>query len=160
MFVSNNRLVLFRSPFTGKTVRGKQKQFGRCMRHKDVTKCAIGAFGFYLLFRFFISREMDEEHRPDFTKNKEWFDIKILTDGTRNNKKEMGRKTYTDDIKKVLLALLIVASHYGHWGRVNAPVELEFKELSPDLIRILGKWWGGVDCCLCDFSRFVIVVFR
>lgn len=118
---------------------GKQKQFGRCMRHKEVTQCAVGAFAFYLYFRFFVSREMDDEFRPDFTDNKAWFDVKILTDGTRDNKKEMGKKTYVNDIKKVFRELKIVASHYGHWGRVSAPVELEFKELSPDLIRILGE---------------------
>ena len=118
------------------------------MRHKDVRKCNIGGFGFYQLFRFNYSREMDEEFRPDFTDNKSWFDIKIMTDGTRNNKKVLKKKNYTDDIKKALKELRIVTSHYGHWGRVNAPVELEFAELSPELIRILG-----------ELSLLLIVVF-
>lgn len=132
-------LCLLSLSLTGKTVKGKLRQFARSMRHKDVRRCGIGGFGFYQLFRFHHSREMDDEFRPDFTKNKDWFDIKILTDGTQNNKKMLRKKAYTDDIKKVLKELKIVTSHYGHWGRVNAPVELEFAELSPDLIRILGK---------------------
>lgn len=51
---------------TGKTVKGKLKQFGHCMRHTDVTSCAVGAMGLYFLFRFQMSREMDEGDRPDF----------------------------------------------------------------------------------------------
>lgn len=109
------------------------------MRHADVRKCAVGVMGFYLLFRFHFSREMDDGNRPDFCKNEEWFNVKILTDGTRENKeKEMQKKTYTNEVKNILKKLKIVASHYGHWGRVSAPVELEFAEISPDLIRILG----------------------
>ena len=136
VYLSNPSVVL---PCTGKTVKGKLKQFGRYMRHNDVTRCALGGFGLYLLFRFFMSGEMDDGNRPDFADNKSWFDIKILTDGTLDNRKEMTKKTYTDDVKAVLKSLKIVSSHYGHWGRVNAPVELEFAELSPELIRILGE---------------------
>ena len=116
------------------------------MRHKDVTRCAIGAFAFYLLFRFHVSGEMNDENRPDFRENSSWFDIKILSEGkVANYKKEMSRKSYTKVVKGVLHDLRLVSSHYGHWGRVNAPAELEFAELSPELIRILGKWLV-VDC--------------
>lgn len=73
----------------GKTVHeGGKKQYGRCTRNKDVKVCGVGAMGFYLLLRFEISGEMDEGKRPNFAINKEWFDIKILAEGTRgsNNK--------------------------------------------------------------------------
>lgn len=119
------------------------------MRHKDVKKCAVGGFAFYLFFRFHVSREMDEQFRPDFTDNRSWFDIKILTDGTRKNTKVMAKKSYTDEIRKIFKDLKIVASHFGHWGRVSAPVELEFNELSPDLIRILGE-------LLCVFALLIV----
>ena len=109
------------------------------MRHKDACQCSIGAYAFYLLLRFHLSREMDDEFRPNFAKNEEWFDIKILTDGTRDNKKEMGRKSFTGMIRAILLALLIVSAHFGHFGRVNAPVALDFAEIDPEAIRILGK---------------------
>jgi predicted TIM-barrel fold metal-dependent hydrolase len=121
------------------------------MRHKQVTKCAVGAFAFYLYFRFHISREMDDEFRPDFTDNKSWYEIKILSDGTRNNKKVMAKKSYIDDVREIFKELKIVTSHFGHWGRVSAPVELEFNELSPELIRILGESscvFVLVDCCV------------
>ena len=138
--------------YKGKTVYGKLKQFGRSMRHKQVTKCAVGAFAFYLYFRFHISREMDDGNRPDFTKNEAWYDIKILTDGTRNNTKEMGKQTYTDDVREIFRDLKIAASHFGHWGRVSGPVELEFNEVPRDLIRILGE----LPWCLC---WLIVVLF-
>jgi hypothetical protein len=120
------------------------------MRHKDVRRCAFGAFGFYLLFRFHRSGEMDDEHRPNFAENKDWFDIKILSDGEReHNTKELQRRTYTDKIKSILKELKIMSSHFGHWGRVTGPVELEFEEVPPELIRILGK--SLVGCCVFLF---------
>jgi hypothetical protein len=125
----------------GKTVKKDKKQFGRSMHHKDVRRCSVGAFGFYLLFRFQKSGEMEDHCRPNFGKNKEWYDIKILTDGTRNNlTKEIQKRTYVDPIRKVFKQLQMVSSHFGHWGRVNAPCELEFEEVSPEYIRILGEW--------------------
>jgi hypothetical protein len=51
------------------------KLFGRCIRHKDRTLCAMGAEGFYLLARFTYGGE-----KLDFTENKDWFDVKLLTD--------------------------------------------------------------------------------
>lgn len=131
---------------TGKTVTDK-KQYGRFMRHKDVTQCAIGALGFYLFFRFFVSGELEEANRPDFKVNKEWFDIKILSDGTLNNTKVMKATTYTDPLRKVFDALGIIAAHFGHFGRVAGPVKLEFEEIAAELIRILGK---GVCVCVCS----------
>ncbi len=64
------------------------------MRHKDVHRCSIGAFAFYLLFRFHKSGEFDDGVRPNLSKNKDWYDIKILTDGTtQENKKELQKRT-------------------------------------------------------------------
>lgn len=124
------------------------------MRHKDVRRCAFGSFGFYLLYRFYRSGEMEDENRPDFTNNREWFDIKILSDGDReNNTKELQKRTYTDKIKSILKELKIVSSHFGHWGRVTGPVELEFEEVPPELICILGKLL--VDCCVALLFCFL-----
>jgi hypothetical protein len=153
-FVCSNRFVDRCFVLSGKTVKNdNKKQFGRSMRHKDVQRCSVGAFGFYLLSRFYKSREMDDEHRPNFGKNKEWFDTKILTDGTRHDTtKEIQKRTYTDPIRKVFKDLSMISSHFGHWGRVNAPAELEFEEVSPEYIRILGLFL--IDC------RLSFVVFH
>jgi hypothetical protein len=127
----------------GKTVKLKKKQFSRLMCHKDMRHCSVGAFGFHLLFRFHKSGEMEDCCRPNFGCNKEWYNIKILTDGTRNEMtKQIQKRTYTKPIRKVFKKLLIVTSHFGHWGRVNAPAEFEFEEVSPEYIRILGELGG------------------
>jgi hypothetical protein len=42
-------------------------------------------------------------------------------------------------MKKIFKKLQIVASHLGHWGCVSGPVELEFEEVSPNYIIILGE---------------------
>jgi hypothetical protein len=121
------------------------------MRHKDVSRCSIGAFALYLLFRFHKSGEMEDGKRPNFANNKEWYDIKILTDGTqKDSNKMLQRRTYTEPIRDVFKGLHIVTSHFGHWGRVAGPVELEFEEVSPEYIRILGE-------CVFD-CRVVIVI--
>ena len=112
------------------------------MRHKDVRECSIGAFAFYLYFRFLVSGEMENQCRPDFCNNHEWFDIKILSDGTHNNRKVMKASSYTGPLKKIYEELHVIAAHYGHFGRVAAPVKLEFEEVLPELIRILGKLLG------------------
>jgi hypothetical protein len=128
-------------------VKHAKKQFGRSMRHKDVRRCSIGAFAFYLLFRFQKSGEFDDGKRPDLSKNDKWFDIKILTDGTTGGTTKMLQKrTYTESIKKIFKKLQIVAAHLGHWGRVSGPVELEFEEVSPEYIRILGECSFVFDC--------------
>jgi hypothetical protein len=122
------------------------------MRHKDVRRCSIGAFAFYLLFRFHKSGEMDDGVRPNFANNKEWYDVKILTDGTQKEPTKMLQKrTYTEPIRKVFKQLQIVSSHFGHWGRVSGPVELEFEEVSPEYIRILGEY-------RCRFCLILVVV--
>ena len=120
------------------------------MRHKDVRECAICAFAFYLLFRFAVSGEMDDGNRPDFTKNEQWFDIKILSDGSRDNCKVMNARSYTDPLRKIFQLLGIITSHYGHFGRVVGPVKLEFEEVAAELIRILGE---SAVCCLLSLNR-------
>jgi len=83
---------------------------------------------------------MLSQNRPDFTDNSSWFNWKILTDGSLdNNVKELGRRTYTEMMRKILRELNIHSKHFGHFGRVNGPVELEFEEVSQEFIRILGK---------------------
>ena len=44
---------------------------------------------------------MDNDVWPDFTKNDEWFDIKILSDGTMNNTKVMKATSYMGLLWKI-----------------------------------------------------------
>jgi hypothetical protein len=124
---------------TGKTVDSEHKQFGRAMRHLDPSRCAISAFLMMLLYRFWISGEMSDGTRPDFTDNKAWFNIKILSDGSLLNTKEMQRRSYTEKVKECFKKLGIMSGAYGHWGRIAAPPLMELEEVSPEFIRCLGK---------------------
>lgn len=55
--------------------------------------CGMGALAFMLIVRFELSGEMDVP--PDFVMNEKWFDIKMLTDGSRNNERVMGDDCYS-----------------------------------------------------------------
>jgi hypothetical protein len=52
---------------------------------------------------------------------------------------DMQKWTYASSMKKIFKKLQIGSSHLGHWGRVSGPVELEFEEVLPEYIRILGE---------------------
>jgi hypothetical protein len=126
----------------GKTIKeGGNRQLGRALRHKDVSLCPVGALGFYLFERFRLTGEMDGGNRPDFRDNKAWFNTKLLVHRSQEDKsKEIKKKNYTDKIRDCFKDLKICTSHYGHFGRVSAPVRLELEEVNQELIRILGNW--------------------
>jgi hypothetical protein len=58
--------------------------------------------------------------RPDFTDNRAWYDIKILSDGSLQNTKEMQRRSYTEKVKECFKALGIMSGAHGHWGRIRS----------------------------------------
>jgi hypothetical protein len=123
---------------TGKTNDGL-KLYGRIMRHADPALCGVGAFGYYLYYRFSNSDEMNPP--PDFTNNKAWFDMKLLTDGTKHgNTKVMSNESFSKGVKSVLDKLGIASKHYLHLGRVLGPVTLEKLEMESRDIQNLGNW--------------------
>jgi hypothetical protein len=126
----------------GKTIKeGGSRQLGRALRHKDVSVCPVGALGFYLFQRFRMTGEMADGNRPDFCNNKDWFSTKLFVHSTQEDKStEMKKKNYTDMIRECFASLKIWTKHYGHFGRVSAPVLLELEEVGQELIRILGNW--------------------
>jgi hypothetical protein len=123
---------------TGKTIKSDSPpQYGRATRHMDVFQCSISALGFYLLHRFDVNGEWTNP--PDFRENSSWFDVKMLTDFGGESTKTMGQRPFQQAVKDVFGELGICANHHGHFGRVAGPIYLEFKELSPELIKVLGK---------------------
>jgi hypothetical protein len=126
----------------GKTVKeGGHRQFGRALRHKNVNVCPIGGLAFYLYMRFRLTAEMEDGNRPDFTKNSSWFDIKLMTAAClQDHRLGINKESYVRQIRKCFAELNIVASHFGHWGRVAGPAALELAEVNPELIRVLGNW--------------------
>lgn len=125
----------------GKTNFGSQKLYGRTMRSSDVTQCAFGALGFYLLLRFYITKEFVGSKEIDFTDNRAWFDIKLLVDAYADSYcSEMADTTYAKGISHVLKSLGLITNHYRHLGRVLGPGELELLENDGDGTRTLGNW--------------------
>ena len=124
----------------GKTVSTGSRQYGRALRGKDVKTCPVGALAFYLFFRFRQSGEMDDGNRPNFCENSSWFDIKLMSDGSLENKKQMQKNTFTEQVEEMFANLRIISNHTGHWGRVAGPAALEKEELDQSLVRILGNW--------------------
>ena len=97
----------------------------------------------YLMVRFQVSGEFEADCCPDFTKNQDWFDIKLLVDATGRNpdfEKPMSNQSYAKAIKSVLKELGITSNHFVHIGRVMGPVVLEMLEVDHDKIRLLGNW--------------------
>ena len=127
--------------FQGKT-NPDHKIYGRTMRHKDYTMCAVGALGFYLWWRLDVCGEwMGENGRPDFTDNMSWYFIKLLVSSTGTDKtKSMDLQTYADAMKKVLDSVGVISSHQAHFGRKTGPVVAEMSEVPNAAIESLGNW--------------------
>ena len=122
----------------GKTNNGP-KLFGRCGRHINPNMCSVGAQGFYLMYQFSTSQEMDPP--PDFCDNKSWFDIKLLTDANSTDpKKGITQGTYSTPVGWVYATNNIDAKHLVHLGQVLGACAAEMTENCPDHIRILGNW--------------------
>jgi hypothetical protein len=120
----------------GKNNETGQTLYGRVLRHKDVTMCAIGALAFYLLNRFECTCE-DQEF--DFRENKNWFHVKLMASAD-NNTRAVSNKQYATAIRKHLAVLGVSSCHAIHFGRSEGPKILEFEEVEPDSIKCLGNW--------------------
>jgi len=125
----------------GETNKGV-KIFGRAMRHKDVRMCACGALGFWLLHRFHKTGEMDSP--PDWLKNEDWFDVKVLVDLQNFEESKTGgitEKSCAQEMTNCLRRLGLPTHHQLHFGRFMGPTEMELlDEATNENIRMLGNW--------------------
>ena len=122
---------------TGKT-NGLKTLYGRCIRHRNVNECAIGALGFYLMARFMQSGEAESF---DFTSNKAWFNIKLLTDSRGfDNTISVTDQAYASNMKNACRHLGIISKHFVHFGRSAGSVKAELDELDGYNINDLGNW--------------------
>ena len=93
--ISNEVEILILRIATGKT-NNLKTLFGRCMRHVKVEMCPIGGLGFYLLMRYHVCNE-----NFDFTKNENWFNIKLLISTKHSNyEKSINDSYYAKFVKK------------------------------------------------------------
>jgi hypothetical protein len=119
----------------GKT-NGLKTLYGRVMRHKDVTLCAVGALAFYLLARFHISGEV-----LDFSSNDSWFGVKLLIESsTADNTVSVNNQTYAKAMRSTCKMLGVVSKHFVHFGRSVGAVKAELEEMDSSLIKNLGNW--------------------
>jgi hypothetical protein len=113
--------------------------FSCAMRHIDVLLSPIGALAMYLYIRFKMSKEFDSSF--DFSRNKEWYNVKLYTDGTMQKMfKGISLKGYGTAMGQVAHALGVSSKHTTHLGCVLGPKVLKMQELSPEEIRVLGNW--------------------
>jgi hypothetical protein len=124
----------------GKTNDDK-KLWGRAMRHREVHMCAIGSLAMYLWYRMDVAGEWSES-RPDFTDNKAWFFIKLLTSSRIGCDKEipLDLKNYGNSLASILDALGVAAHHRNHFGRKVGPLLAEMAECDPRFTQQLGLW--------------------
>ena len=136
--------ILIMQMATGKTNNGL-KLFGRVARHANPNSCAVGSLGFFLMYRFHTSGEMDTRgenaRAPDFFVNQSWFHIKLLTESNSSNNKTCIRNTtYYTAIKEACKKLSIATNHFVHIGRVFGSFEAEIEGDSNEDLRWLGNW--------------------
>ena len=127
----------------GKTNKNGLKIYGRAIRHKTASLCPVGAFAFYLAFRFSVTKEFEEYDLLDWKTNSKWFDIKLLIDSTNfvaDRTANMKNDTYSKAVRTVLQELGIKSTHWVHLGRVTGPKMLEMEEIPEPEIKRLGNW--------------------
>ena len=135
--VHGNVLIHVMRIATGKT-NGLKILYGRCIRHKNVNLCAIGALGLYLLARFHQTSEADG---IQFKNNKKWFSIKLLIDSCgSDNTKAVSDQAYYSSMKDACKNLGITSKHFVHFGRGAGSVKAELDELDGFNIADLGNW--------------------
>ena len=134
--------IVLMQMFTGKTVKtDSPSQFARATRHSDVFCCPIGALSMYLVFRFQSNNEFQPGVRfPNFLNNNEWFDVKVLVELGSDPEEGIDQQSFRRDLGKVFKKLGIISNHVTHWCRHTAPTHCEFKELSPEFVKQLGKY--------------------
>ena len=96
----------------GKT-NNDTKLFGQSCRHINPNMCSVGAQGFYLMYQFNISKEM--ELPPYFCHKSSWFNMKLLTDANSiDPKKGITQKIYSTSVGRFCAKMEIDARHLAH----------------------------------------------
>lgn len=134
MFIMINQIT------QGKTNHGRTL-YGRATRHKNVLHCAVGALAMYLMYRFMCTQEFTHFTVENWANNKDWFDIKLLTDiNSGDRTKEMKNDSYGKHVKRILQRLRICCKKILHLGRNLGSRTLELLEEEADSIRAMGQW--------------------
>jgi hypothetical protein len=127
------------------TMRGsKTNQFGRletmgAFRNKDPFICAMGALGYYLLFRW----DLTEEEFPDFTDRPRWYNIRLLLSAKPTQKgvtKKMAYSTQLDWTTKIFQLINLNTTKKTHLFRASGAKLAELKGVTEEQIKRAGRW--------------------
>lgn len=118
----------------GKTNQEGHKLYSGVIRHKNVNTCAFGATGFYLFHRFHVQGEQF----PDFSSNRNWFNIKLARG--REAEKGVSYNTQLASVNKAFTEVGINSKKKTYSGRQAGAREAEMAGLSLDHIRRVGRW--------------------
>ncbi|ETK91048.1 hypothetical protein F441_23107 [Phytophthora nicotianae CJ01A1] len=134
----------------GKTNQYGRREFGSCIRHRNVEVCPVGALGFYLFYRWGVQNE----DIPNFLVPEEWYDIKVLKAG-KNKTTPMTYRAHYDATIKAFSALGIKSKAKTHAARGSGSRMAELAGASESQIRRLGRWNAGAmeDCYLTALPR-------
>jgi hypothetical protein len=124
----------------GKTNQAGKIQYSAAIRHQNPLLCALGAFAFYLFFRWNIIREPP----PTFRRREHWYRIKTIKGG--NNQVSMAFSTQLDWIKKIFLAVGISSEAITHAGRKFGPKWADALGVTITHIRRAGHWASDALC--------------
>jgi hypothetical protein len=78
----------------------EHREFGSCIRHRNVEICPVGALAFYLFFRWNIQNEVV----PNFLAPEDWYDIRVLKSG-KDAKSPLTYRAHYDATVKAFSAL-------------------------------------------------------
>lgn len=125
----------------GKTNDGNML-YGRAARHKDVRLCAVNGFAFYMGLRLEVSKEFEDFPKEKWLSNKEWFNIKLLTDVRlgADHTHPLSDNQYSNTIADVLGSMGLSHNKKKHFGRKMGPKLMELLEAEQGDIQVLGNW--------------------
>ncbi|GJJ69211.1 hypothetical protein EMPS_01557 [Entomortierella parvispora] len=142
----------------GKTNKKGVKLYSTVFRHKNVLRCTVGGFAFYMLERW----QVDKEPLPNFLDPDDWSGVMLLADANpaarmglskdrkstsggkvQNRKQAIDPRTQIATTTKALLACGIASTKITHGGRHAGTSEAYHLGLDFDHIRHLGRWVMG-----------------
>ena len=124
----------------GKTTHGKL-QYGRAARHKEVTRCAIGATAFYMMNREDVSAEFGSMSLANWLDNHAWFFKKFLVDAScTDTEKELTNDGYGDALREILVTLRLPTTKILHLGRNAGTKQMDCDKVDEGEVQKMGQW--------------------
>ena len=119
-----------------KTNTTGQLEWSAAIRHKDAMHCAIGSIALFLFFRWQVERSPV----PDFSSRASWYFDYLSPGRGATADTRISKTTFTDTMKKALLFLGLLASHYSHFMRVYGVFLAAEYLVHRETTLLIGRW--------------------